>query len=77
LNEIKTNIGDLVCFCLHAQFPDLKETTKMKELEKIFTLNMGVVVSDEDRLGYVDVYSQEENKLVVVHKEFLKVLTYG
>ena len=49
----------------------------MNELEKMFTLRMGVIVSNEDQMGYVDVHSQEENKLVVVHREFLKVLTDG
>ena len=49
----------------------------MEELDRIFILEMGVIISEEDKLGYLDVYSQKEGKVVVVHKEFLKVASDG
>ena len=49
----------------------------IERLKSIFTLNMGVVVSKEDEVGYLDVYSQTEEKTITVHKEFIKVLTNG
>lgn len=64
-------------FCLHTQFPEYKSTLDIEKLKSIFTLNMGVVVSEEDDVGYLNVYSQTDEKTITVHKEFIKVLTNG
>ena len=64
-------------FCLHTQFPEYKSTLDIERLKSIFSLNMGVVVSEEDDVGYLNVYSQADEKTITVHKEFIKVLTNG
>lgn len=64
-------------FCLHTQFPEYKSTLDIEKLKSIFTLNMGVVVSEEDDVGYLNVYSQTDERTITVHKEFIKVLTNG
>lgn len=69
------NIGELVFYCLHPKFPELKDTTEMEELEKMFVLGMGVIISEEDSLGYLDIYSHKQEKQVTLHREFLKVTT--
>ena len=77
MNEKKVNIGQLVCWCLHSKFPKLKNTSSLDELPKEFIVHMGITISEMDEDGYVDVYSQESNTKVAIHKEFLKVLTNG
>lgn len=77
MNERKANIGELVYFCLHTQFPEYKMTLEIDMLKNIFNLNMGVVISEEDDVGYLNLYSQTDEKTITVHKEFIKVLTNG
>ena len=50
---------------------------EVEKLKTIFNLYMGVVISEEDEVGYLNVYSQSNEKTITVHKEFIKVLTNG
>ena len=77
MSEDKVNKGQLVCWCLHSKFPKLKNTTPLEELPEEYILHMGVAISDTDELGYIDIYSQEDDKKIAIHKEFLKVLRNG
>lgn len=52
-------------------------TLEIDMLKNIFNLNMGVVISEEDDVGYLNLYSQTDEKTITVHKEFIKVLTNG
>ncbi len=49
----------------------------VENLKNTFDLDMGVVISEEDDLGYLNLYSQAREKSIPVHKEFIKVLTNG
>lgn len=77
MNETKVKVGELVYYCLHTQFPKLKDTMSVKNLKNTFDLDMGVIISEEDDLGYLNLYSQAREKSIPVHKEFIKVLTNG
>lgn len=75
MNENKVKFGELVYYCLHTQFPKLKDTMSVKNLKITFQMDMGVVISEEDELGYLELYSQSQERTKTVHKEFIKVLT--